>query len=249
MTVSSPLCMDKHLHKLFGTAWFDFKYVIFWVNVSFLLKITPRNLYSSTTGIARFLIFIRGSLCIFFREQKCTHWLWISRILNRCQLPIYIYLFRFSCSCHSVHMSGPIAYDKVVDVESTIDWRILSFYNVVYFNEESIREDTYLVDHPPLGFVNLKVWIPRLLWIYYEQIVIVQCKVTLTAIAYSSVVRLILLWDVIPNQDWDTTRSSMTGTINIIVSLVISYCYVIINFREYFLKADNGRLRVCHQSE
>ena len=43
------------------------------MNESFLSNIMPRNLYSLTTGISESSIFRRGSLCIFLREQKCTH--------------------------------------------------------------------------------------------------------------------------------------------------------------------------------
>ena len=39
----------------------------------FLSNIMPRNLYSLTTGISESSIFRTGSLCIFLREQKCTH--------------------------------------------------------------------------------------------------------------------------------------------------------------------------------
>ena len=41
---------------------------------------------------------------------------------------IWIYLL---LSLYYVHMSGPIASDKVVDVESIIDWGDQTFYNII----------------------------------------------------------------------------------------------------------------------
>ena len=43
------------------------------MNESFLSNITPRNLYSLTTGISESSPFRTRSLCIFLREQKCSH--------------------------------------------------------------------------------------------------------------------------------------------------------------------------------
>ena len=52
---------------------------------------------------------------------------------------------------------------------------------------------------------------------------------------------------VVPNKDWDTTRSSMTGIVDEIVTLLVFYCDIIISFKKCFLKADNGRLLLSNQ--
>ena len=42
-------------------------------------------------------------------------------------------------------MSGSIAYDKVVDIESTVDCGDQTFYNIIYFDgEESNGKDAAL---------------------------------------------------------------------------------------------------------
>ena len=43
---------------------------------------TPRNLYSLTIGISGSSILITGSLYIFLREKKCTHWVLYLENLN-----------------------------------------------------------------------------------------------------------------------------------------------------------------------
>ena len=67
------------------------------MNESFLSNIMPRNLYSLTTGISESSIFRRGSLCIFLREQKCTHLVLDLENLNPFSLAHLFTLFKFSC--------------------------------------------------------------------------------------------------------------------------------------------------------
>ena len=66
------------------------------MNESFLSNIMPRNLYSLTTGISESSIFRRGSLCIFLREQKCTHLVFDLENLNPFSLAHLFTLFKFS---------------------------------------------------------------------------------------------------------------------------------------------------------
>ena len=61
------------------------------MNESFLSNIMPRNLYSLTTGISEASIFRRRSLCIFLREQKCTHLVLDLENLNPFSLAQFIY--------------------------------------------------------------------------------------------------------------------------------------------------------------
>ena len=66
------------------------------MNESFLSNIMLRNLYSLTTGISESSIFRRGSLCIFFREQKCTHLVFDLENFNPFSLAHLFTLFKFS---------------------------------------------------------------------------------------------------------------------------------------------------------
>ena len=63
---------------------------------SFLSNIMPRNLYSLTIGISESSIFRIGSLCIFLREQKCTHLVLDLENLNPFSLAHLFTLFKFS---------------------------------------------------------------------------------------------------------------------------------------------------------
>ena len=125
--------------KYFMCAWVDlfFKYFMCAMNVSFL-----SNLYSLTTCISESSILMTGALCIFLREQKCTHLILDLENLNLFSVAHLSILLMFICSCHYyVHMSGLRAYEKVIDVESTVDWRGQTFYNIIYFDGEVSNRD------------------------------------------------------------------------------------------------------------
>ena len=66
------------------------------MNESFLLNITLRNLYSLTTGNLESSIFRIGLLCIFLREQKCTHLILDLENLNSFSLAHLFILFKFA---------------------------------------------------------------------------------------------------------------------------------------------------------
>ena len=78
-----------------------FKYLMWMINVSFLLNITPRNVYSSTTGISVSSSLMTGSLCIFIRQQKYTHWVLDLENLKPLSEAHLFILMRFYCSCRS----------------------------------------------------------------------------------------------------------------------------------------------------
>ena len=70
-----------------------------WKN--FLSKVTPRNLYWSTTGISNSSRFNEGLLCIFLGWQKFTLWVFVYEILKPFIIAHLFILLMPCCSWHS----------------------------------------------------------------------------------------------------------------------------------------------------
>ena len=73
-----------------------------------------------------------GLLCIFFKEQKFTHW-----VLDCCPF-IYFVEVQLQLLFYYVHVSGSITDDEVINVESTVDCEVQAFNNIIdFYGEES----------------------------------------------------------------------------------------------------------------
>ena len=77
---------------------------------------------------------------------------------------------------------------------------------------------------------------------YGVKIFIILCQITLTAIAWSPVLRVILLWGMSFLITIETPSEALR-LVNMVVAFVTFYVNVIVCFEESFLKADNDRLQ------
>ena len=101
------------------------RYFIWGTNDNLLSKITSRNLYSLTTGMAKPFNASAGSGCSFFRLQQCIHPVFDLENLNPLLSAHFCIICKHCCSCLSIvfmcldwyHIKKSITYR-----EQSIPW-------------------------------------------------------------------------------------------------------------------------------